>query len=232
MRPLTTILCTIAGLFVFSVAALLLAPLAQPRGVDAPVGEQSGPAAGTFSIDRSEVNSASSVPQASRSPETAVDRSTGLERVAPREPLSQLGQAQPPQRPEIFRLFRPVAPAAGRIEAGGQEIVVAGIDPVDPGQDCEAADGTTWPCGMRARTAFRLWLRGRAIDCKLPDQNSAKETTGSAASARCALDGDDVGQWLVENGWAPASADGPYGDLEKQARKAGKGLFGDGPARQ
>ena len=229
MRPLATIFSTAAGLLVFSAAALVLAPLASRDGGGAVSPQVTAANSGAESADTlaAKSDSAGSTPGVSVTASPAGDEAGNLERVAPRQPLSALGQAKTPQRPENFRLFRPMAPAAGRIEAGGHEIVVAGVKPIDPGQDCEAADGSTWPCGMRARTAFRLWLRGRAINCRIPDE-SAK----TAVTARCALDGDDIGQWLVENGWASAAPDGPYADLEKQTRKAGKGIFGNGPKGQ
>ena len=42
----------------------------------------------------------------------------------------------------------------------------------------------TWPCGVRARTAFRLWLRGRALACDVPPEPSGRRSiVAPAASA-------------------------------------------------
>jgi endonuclease YncB( thermonuclease family) len=86
---------------------------------------------------------------------------------------------------------------------------------------------------MRARTAFRAFLRGRAVTCS--GAGTKKDTTASSAGAPAAIVADckvarqDVGQWLVENGWARATQGGPYADAGEAAHKAGKGIFGAAP---
>lgn len=146
-----------------------------------------------------------------------------LERTEPRTPLSGIGQARPPGAPDAPLLFRPVATAAGRIEAGGREIVIAGIRIIEPEQRCDAPDGT-WPCGMRARTAFRSWLRGRAVECARPGEGEPEQ-----AARRCSLGGRDIGAWLVAQGWALAEDGGAYEEEEQAAREGRKGIFGTPP---
>ncbi|TIU67223.1 MAG: thermonuclease family protein, partial [Mesorhizobium sp.] len=56
-----------------------------------------------------------------------------LERVEPRAPLSDLALAKPPKlkMPDDWngtKLFQPVAPAAGMIEAKGYSVAISGID--------------------------------------------------------------------------------------------------------
>ncbi len=159
-----------------------------------------------------------------------------LEREAPREPLSDLGTAAPPPRtPRQARpplgavegapqIFRPVATAAGRLEASGSVIAIAGIDIVEPEQACPAQDGGEWPCGMVARTAFRSFLRGRALDCDLPEG-----ILPDRFSAACRLGGQDLGAWLVSNGWAKVSSTGPYAEEQSAAIEGRRGIFGPGP---
>lgn len=155
-------------------------------------------------------------------------RSREWERVAPREPLSSLALAQPP-RPKMpdewegTPLFQPIASAAGLIEAKGYSIAIAGIDPVKPDETCGDA-GKSWHCGLRARTAFRAFLRGRAVVCAVPPQGER-----DIIAARCRIGKQDIGRWLVENGWARATEDGPYAQAGEKARKAGKGIFGEAP---
>lgn len=169
-----------------------------------------------------------------------------LQRIAPRPPLgaSRIAPATSPEEPAptaestgeqtappaeedgMTTLFRPVASAAGRIKADDRSVAIAGIDIVDPDRSCDASDGGTWPCGMRARTAFRYWLRGRAVDCDL--DNARK--SGDRLIAQCALAGQDVGAWLVDQGWALADRQGPYVEAGKAAREAGRGVFGGGRA--
>ena len=152
-----------------------------------------------------------------------------LEREAPRDPLGPLGQALPPPpvKPDDWDgtiLYRPVAVGSAEFEAMGYRIAIAATDSIDPAQTC-TFDGVEWPCGVRARTAVRLWLRGRALSCIVPpDANQQLLVAG------CRLGKQDVGAWLVSNGWARAVAGGPYALAEQQARKAKAGIFGPPPA--
>jgi endonuclease YncB( thermonuclease family) len=149
-----------------------------------------------------------------------------LERIEPRPPLSDLALAGPPRPkpPGEWRgkpLFQPVATAAGLIEAKGHAIAISGIGAVMPDETCTDAAGTSWACGLAARTAFRAFLRGRAVTCAAPAE-------GGAAAA-CSVGKRDVGQWLAETGWARALETGPYAQAGETARKAGKGIFGPAP---
>ncbi|MEV8744226.1 thermonuclease family protein [Mesorhizobium sp. M7A.F.Ca.CA.002.03.1.1] len=152
----------------------------------------------------------------------------GLERIEPREPLSKLALAVPPKpkMPDDWngtKLFQPVAPAAGLIEAKGYSVAVSGIDIVRQDEIC-SEDGKSWPCGVRARTAFRAFLRGRAVVCTVPPQGGR-----DLIAAECRIGKQDVGQWLVENGWARAAKGGPYVEAGDKARMGKKGIFGSAP---
>jgi endonuclease YncB( thermonuclease family) len=157
----------------------------------------------------------------------AVDPGT-LEREAPREPLGDLGTAGPPKPKPAEegepRIFRPVALAAGRIQTNGVTIVLSGIEILEPAQTCRGVNGD-WPCGMAARTAFRSFLRGRALDCDLPEGELPERLT-----AACRLGTQDLGAWLVVNGWAKVSSTGPYAAEQARAIEEKKGMFGPGPA--
>lgn len=156
------------------------------------------------------------------SPEPAGDK---LERIAPRGPLGDLALPAPPRRKQGgSALYRPISSAAGRIEAMGYSIRLAGIEPLDPQENCDFG-GRAWPCGMRARSAFRAFLRGRAVNCDMAaDMEKARPVTTS-----CRLGKQDLGEWLVENGWARAQAGGPYASLAEDARAQGRGLYGPPP---
>lgn len=151
-----------------------------------------------------------------------------LQREAPREPLSQLSLALPP--PEFKNewagkpLFRPVAMESAVFESGGHMIAIAGVKSVELDKSCVYEDAS-WPCGVRARTAFRLWLRGRALVCQIPEAEQDKPVM----RARCRLAKQDVGAWLVSNGWALAVPDGPYVQAEEKARVGKVGIFGAPP---
>jgi hypothetical protein len=148
-----------------------------------------------------------------------------LRREPPRAPLSALSLPLPPNRDgeDGGKLFRPLAVESAMIEAMGRKVTIAGTESLAAEETCEF-EGQPWACGMRARTAFRMWLRGRALDCDLPPD------AGDEVTASCRLGKLDAGAWLVSNGWARAAPGGPYSDAEAQARAAGKGIFGRPPA--
>jgi endonuclease YncB( thermonuclease family) len=151
-----------------------------------------------------------------------------LERAEPRAPLSELALAVPPKpkMPDEWKgepLFQPVATAAGLIQAKGYSIAISGIDIVKDDETCNDAGGS-WACGVRARTAFRALLRGRAVICAVPPEGGR-----NLIAAQCRIGKQDLGQWLVENGWARAVADGPYIEAQEAAKKAKKGIFGAAP---
>jgi endonuclease YncB( thermonuclease family) len=180
---------------------------AEPGAKEAPVQSASGPAS----------------PQAT---EPAIARQPA------REPLSALASPAPPMPPpdpnslpKRWKLVhKSVATAAGILEIDGVTIVLPGLDTVPTNENCTDANGASWPCGMGARTAFRAYLRGRALNCKLPDQRPDEAILGE-----CLLQGDDPAAWLVRNGWARAKADGPYVSLGSEAQAARRGIFGPRP---
>ena len=150
---------------------------------------------------------------------------SGIERVGPRPPLSGLGLASPPKTPmpQDWRetlLYRPVALSSAVFESMGRTVAISGTIDIDPDKTCSFGDAV-WPCGQRARAAFNAWLRGRALKCPLPP-----DVDRFAIAAPCMLGKQDVGAWLVSNGWALASASGIYGKAETTARAARMGIFG------
>jgi endonuclease YncB( thermonuclease family) len=154
-----------------------------------------------------------------------------LQRVAPREPLAAATRPLKrapfgPPVPQGTLLYHPVASAAGEIEADGYKVRLAGTRETPANRVCTDEGGNSWPCGVVARTAFRAWIRGRAVACDVPSKPREIAT-------HCMLDGEDMALWLVRNGWAE-SADGQYDEAEAKARREKKGVFGPSPlgARQ
>lgn len=150
-----------------------------------------------------------------------------LERIDPRAPLGPIGRAPVPSEgpPKETVLHRPVASAAGAFEAMGYRVVLAGLRPTPADETC-GAGGVSWPCGVHARTAFRNWLRGRALACVVPPAPPA-----GAVTTPCRLGTLDAGAWLAAQGWArPEPGDGRYAAQAKEARAARRGLYGSGPA--
>lgn len=155
-----------------------------------------------------------------------------LQRVAPRTPLSQIAAPALPAPPKSVQnlpkkwhlVGNGIASAAGIIEAGTVSITLAGLDTLTVDETCTAPSGEVWPCGMVARTAFRSYLRSRTLNCELPEG-----LIDTAIASECLLAGEDPAKWLVQNGWAWANKDGPYGSDGDIAKEQGKGIYGPPP---
>lgn len=155
-----------------------------------------------------------------------------LQRLEPRAPLSGLAAPAPPPPPpdpdtlpKRWRLVhQPVATAAGIVQAGGMTMALPGIGIVAVNETCISPSGQSWPCGMAARTAFRAYLRGRALNCRLPDARQE-----DAIPAECLLQGEDPARWLISQGWARAKPDGPFGAEGEAAAAAQRGIYGQPP---
>ena len=149
-----------------------------------------------------------------------------LERVEDREPLSPIGRAQDPADgpPKPTILYRPLALGAGLFRAQGHTVALAGIEPLDAEEECTSA-GVSWPCGIHGRTAFRNWLRGRALTCVV-----SPVPLDEVVTSDCTLGRQNPAEWLVAYGWVRALPDGPYAELEAQARGEARGIFGPAPA--
>lgn len=147
-----------------------------------------------------------------------------LQRVEPRAALSRFGQPLPQQPRNHGRIFRPFIADAGRVTGSGLTVTIAGIEVTPADETCVDPDGRSWPCGVRARAAFRAFVRGRALACDLPEELTQKNYT-----VACSLGKQDVGAWLAEQGWARALPGGPYDGAGEAARLAQKGVFGTAP---
>lgn len=134
---------------------------------------------------------------------------------------------EPPQaargEPQMRLLPRPVALDTATLLIQRGRVRLPGVEPVPLSRKC-GEGRASWFCGVEARTQFRAWLRARSINC------TVRENFGNAAeevNSTCSLADEDIGRWLVSNGWAEAMTDGPYGDAETQARSAGLGVWAD-----
>ncbi|MBO9097194.1 MULTISPECIES: thermonuclease family protein [unclassified Rhizobium] len=124
-------------------------------------------------------------------------------------------------------LSRPFAERAGILTVGGRSVQLAGIVPTDPARSCTGPNGKEWPCGTLARTALRSFLLGRTITCDVPDP----EWKGSI-TADCRFSRVNIGDWLARNGWAEVAAGSPFAGAADEARKAGRGVYGNDPRKK
>lgn len=174
-----------------------------------------------------EPDSGAAVEQPEAETQPSPETTAGYQRVGPRKPLSEISQPPPPKRPDDWEgttLYRPVADTAGTFEAMGYAVTIAGTDTVSAGEVCDFK-GERWPCGVRARAAFRAFLRGRAVTCAVPPGAAS-----GAVTAECRVGKQNVGEWLVENGWARAAPGGPFAELGQKTQSAAKGIFGPPPS--
>ena len=155
--------------------------------------------------------------------EAPVEAGEPLERVAPPpRPQLQVMPASGPEKPKSTRLFGPVVVAAGTIAAGDHVMALRGVIPTPVDRICRDASGQDWPCGTRARTALRGYLRGRAVVCDVAEGGALEVETD------CTVSGRDIARWLVARGWVEVPDGSPYAELSDEARASGFGLFGSG----
>lgn len=77
----------------------------------------------------------------------------------------------------------------------------------------------------RARDAMRAMIRDRRVDCVLIGHDQQDERM----VAQCSVDGLDIGEHLVSQGWArdwTYFSEGRYADEEQEARRLRRGVWG------
>lgn len=136
---------------------------------------------------------------------------------------SEAQNAAEPAAPAFQVIARPAIVAAGVLETTRGRVTLKDIAPLDPAETC--GQGTsTWPCGQLAATQFRRFLRGRSVTCDIADPDWQGEVT-----ARCTLGKEDVGGWLVEQGWARAQPGSVYEEVGRKAEADRRGIFAPDP---
>jgi len=145
-----------------------------------------------------------------------------LERIAPREPLTPVVVKETGPRPTL--LHKPVVVAAGELAFQEGSLRLKGLLVTEPEETCIAADGSLWPCGIIARTAFRNFVGGRSLSCVLPGGEFEENLVVS-----CLVGREDPAAWLVSQGWARAFFGSNYADLQRNAELQGLGLHGADP---
>ena len=146
-----------------------------------------------------------------------------LLREAPREPLSQLSLALPPP-PEFSNpwagkpLFRPVALGSAVFESGGTRSPYQAWR-----RRSRQAALAKARLAMRRQGAHAFRFLAAPLSAR-----SWAEQDKEVMRASCRLAKQDVGAWLVSNGWALA-APGGYVQAEETARAAVMGTFGAPP---
>lgn len=117
------------------------------------------------------------------------------------------------------------------IDVGERRVRIHGIDAPERDQPCTTLSGQNWGCGDWVTRQVRDRFEGRHAQCAATDTDRYGRTV-----ARCTVAGADIGQVLVQEGWAFAyrkyAMD--YDLDEKAALVADLGIHGflmDAPAR-
>ncbi len=106
------------------------------------------------------------------------------------------------------------------IEVKGVEIRLEGIDAPEARQRCRRG-GKRWRCGNEAAFALDRFLRGKIVSCVPLTTDRYGRTVANCRA------GEDVGAWMVRNGWALAyrKYSRAYVGDERKARAAGAGIW-------
>lgn len=136
-------------------------------------------------------------------------------RIAPPE------KPKPPPAPVKPRRLMPIAmETTAEFTAGDIRVRLPGVGVVAPDETCRDRAGTEWPCGRRALAGIRALVRGKAVECPLPD----KVRRGSFV-VDCTLAGADLAERIVASGWARAlDRESSLVDAERRAEANGLGL--------
>lgn len=221
-------LCVALGLVALATMLLVLSPpsdeLARPTGSEPAIGDQ--PSTLTKPSFPEGIDAAVPRPGRNVTPDglTSVPPADGpLRRLPPREPESveeKSGETVGRETRHIL-LPRPIARNTGQLAIGRGTVILPGIVPFPLERTCGEGAGA-WPCGMRARTELRNYLRSRSIRCDVPEDFGERD---EAVTSACTLRGEDIGDWIVRNGWAAAVPGGPYQEVEADARRERRGVW-------
>ncbi len=136
-------------------------------------------------------------------------------RVAPRP------KPAPAPKPIRLRRLMPVTMEnTATFSAGDIRVRLPGVAEFAPEETCGDRAGTTWPCGRRALAGVRALVRGRAVDCPLPEG-----TRHGSFVADCRLGDTDLAERIVGSGWGRAlDGESALGEIERRAEAEGRGL--------
>jgi endonuclease YncB( thermonuclease family) len=108
------------------------------------------------------------------------------------------------------------------VQIGTSRIRLGGIDAPSVDQLCLNHTGERWTCGAAARDELAKHTDGKSWTCHV-----LRADRRGLQVARCEVDGEDIQQWMVRNGWALSYArfSHDYDADEKAAREAKAGMW-------
>jgi len=110
----------------------------------------------------------------------------------------------------------------GTLAIGAAKIRLERIDAPETDQICLNANGSRWTCGIDARDQLAAHIAGREISCTSNGVDADRR-----ALATCYLAGEDLNNWMVQQGWALAYVrqSFEYVHAEEDARTQKRGLW-------
>ncbi len=110
------------------------------------------------------------------------------------------------------------------IEVAGHRIRLNGIDAPESRQLCRK-DGKPWQCGKEATNALREFIGSRPVRCVGLARDLYERLV-----AQCVVEGldiQDIGEWMVSQGWAVAyyRYSNYYSRAEQRAKSARRGIW-------
>ena len=108
------------------------------------------------------------------------------------------------------------------ITIANTKIRLQGIDAPETDQICLDESGARWTCGIEARNRLAAHIGSREVRCRLDDVDRYGRSL-----ARCTVDGQDLNEWMVREGWALAYVQysRSYVEMESDARANRRGLW-------
>ena len=105
---------------------------------------------------------------------------------------------------------------------GATKIRLERIAAPETDQICLTANGTRWTCGIEARDQLAAHIAGREIKCTMNGVDPERRTL-----ATCDLAGENLNNWMVEQGWALAYVrqSFEYAHAEETAKTQKRGLW-------
>jgi endonuclease YncB( thermonuclease family) len=109
-----------------------------------------------------------------------------------------------------------------QVQIGASRVRLGGIDAPSVDQLCLNNKGERWTCGVAARDELVKHADNKEWTCHVRQTDRRGRQV-----ARCEVDGEDIQQWLVKNGWALSygRVSHDYDADEKAAREAKAGMW-------
>jgi endonuclease YncB( thermonuclease family) len=109
------------------------------------------------------------------------------------------------------------------VEIHNSRIRVFGIDAPESDQLCRNEESELYRCGQKASNALFEYINRRPLNCVEVDRDRYGRIVGV-----CSVEGADVADWLVRNGFAldwPKYSKGAYAGAQAKAQQEQRGMW-------